>query len=104
MKSNNVLRATIREILMENYNVSIVATPIITTKRKRGDAQLDDIIANVVLGEKELADFIELANSKDLVNTAASEASDEIMSRIRSIEERVGPGAAKLAMSSTGAM
>jgi hypothetical protein len=99
MKRNNVLRATIREILMENYNVSIVATPIITKKRKRGEAQLDDIIANVVLGEKELADFIELANSKDLVNTAASEASDEIMSRIRSIEERVGPGAAKLAMS-----
>lgn len=86
-------------MLMENYNVSIVGKPIITQKKKRGAAAPEDIVANVVLNSEVLADFIKMANDKDLLNTDASEAGDEIMSRIKAIGNRVGPAAAKLAMS-----
>lgn len=97
--SFNFIRHAIREmILSENYNVSIVGTPIITKKRKRGEKKPDDIIANVVLSSEKLLGFIDQINAQDELNTSASEADDAIMQRIKAIEDRVSPGAAKLAL------
>lgn len=97
----NMLRQAIREILLaENYNVSIVGTPIVTKKKKRGEKPPEEIVANVVLGNEDLMGFIDMMNKKDLLNTAATEADDEITRRIKEIESRAGPTAAKLALSS----
>lgn len=97
--SYSTIRHAIREmILSENYNVSIVGTPIITQKRKRGEKKPEDIVANVVLSSEKLLGFIDQINSQDELNTSASEADDAIMQRIKAIEDRVSPGAAKLAL------
>lgn len=97
--SYSIIRHAIREmILSENYNVSIVGTPIITQKRKRGEKRPEDIVANVVLSSEKLLGFIDQINAQDELNTSASEADDAIMQRIKAIEDRVSPGAAKLAL------
>ena len=98
---SNTLRLAIREmIISENYNVSIVGTPITRgEKTKRGQKPAEEITANIVLMKDDLLDFIENANNKDVLNSAASEADDAIIQRIDAIRERVGPSAAKLALS-----
>lgn len=98
---SNTLRLAIREmIISENYNVSIVGTPITRgEKRKRGEKPPEEITANVVLMSDDLLDFIEKMNDKDILNSAASEADDAIMQRIDAIRDRVGSAAAKLALS-----
>jgi len=96
---NNMLRQAIREILLtENYSVSIVGTPIITQKRKRGEKKPEEIVANVVLSSEKLLGFIDQINAQDALNTSATEADDAIMMRIKAIEDRVTPGAAKIAL------
>ena len=97
MKSSHTLRAAIREILMENYNVSITAVPISTgEKLKRGQKPPPDKMANVILSAEDLDELIGAANLKDALQ-GYTEEDEEIKRRIDIIEKRVSPGAAKMA-------
>ena len=95
---SNTLRRLIRAILHENYNVSIVGSPISTgEKKKRGEKPETDIMANVVLSREDFNEFIGIAQSKDMLQVLGSEEDQTIKLRVDEIRNRVGSAAANLA-------
>jgi hypothetical protein len=95
---SNTLRRLIRAILHENYNVSIVGSPISTgEKKKRGEKPETDVMANVVLSREDFNEFIGIAQSKDMLQVLGSEEDQTIKLRVDEIRNRVGSAAANLA-------
>jgi hypothetical protein len=94
----NSLRTFIRAVLSENYNVSIVASPISTgEKRKRGQPPERDIIANVIMSKDDFDDVVKIANERDVLRALGDETDQTIKLRIDEIRARVGGGPANLA-------
>ena len=94
----NSLRTFIRAVLTENYNVSIVASPISTgEKRKRGQKPEEDIIANVILTRGDFDNVVSLANERDVLRSLGDEDDQAIKLRIDEIRTRVNPATANLA-------
>jgi hypothetical protein len=92
------LRNFIRAVLSENYNVSIVASPISTgEKRKRGQPPESDIIANVIMTKGDFDDVVKIANERDVLRALGDETDQTIKLRIDEIRARVGGGPANLA-------
>lgn len=97
-KQHTTLRTLIRTLIRENYNVSIVGSPISTgEKRKRGTKPEEDVLANVVLTPDDFAEFISIAQAKDMLKSYGDEEDQNIKLRIEEIKKRVGGAAANLA-------
>ena len=97
-KSNTALRTLIRALIRENYNVSIVGSPIATgEKKKRGEKPETDVLANVILSREDFNEFISIAQSKDMLQSIGDEEDQNIKLRVDEIRKRVGGSAANLA-------
>lgn len=109
--SFNFIRHAIREmILSENYNVSIVGTPVAakreevsdaegkkkSPRKKRGEEVAAEILSNFILTSDDLKDLISVAKDKDILKDYA-ENDAEIKRRLDLISSRVSPTAGKLA-------
>jgi hypothetical protein len=96
--NSKLLRTLIREMLNEDYSVSIVASPIGSGKKlKRGEKPPADRLANVVLSTSDFEDFIKIANERDILNQMGDEDDQEIKKRVDEIGRRVSGAAANLA-------
>lgn len=108
---SNIIRAAIREILLtENYNVSIVGTPVKMkreeedesggkkkpARKNRGEETAAEILSNFILTPEDLKDLISAAQEKDVLKSY-DENDAEIKRRLDLIGNRVSPAAAKLA-------
>lgn len=94
-------------ILSENYNVSIVGTPVKMkreeetggknpARKKRGEETAAEILSNFILTSEDLKDLISVAQEKDVLK-GYDENDAEIKRRLDLIGSRVSPAAAKQA-------
>ena len=97
MKSSHVLRAAIREILMENYNVSITAVPISTKEKYKRGQKPTTKMANLIMTQQDLEDLLGKAEERDVELKGYAEEDQELLRRIGEISDRISPSAAKMA-------
>jgi len=97
-ESKVALYDVIRSLVREDYNVSIVASPISSNeKTKRGQKPEKDVMTNVIMTRNDFDEIVKIANEKDVLRSLGDEDVQAIKLRIDEIRNRVGPAPANLA-------